>query len=113
MADRNSQTIAKEFIDNNNYGSVITIIMVIGIIIQVMKVLESCNTKEPEGLYGLMKKSTSNPGWFTKMRLKKILRQNLPKQVYKEYNQKLISDLISYSQEMTESDFSCLMEEAL
>ena len=113
MADRNSKTIAQEFIDNNNYGSVITIIMIIGIIIQVMKLLESCNTKEPESLYGIMRKNTAQPGWFTKMRLKKILRQKLPKEVYKEYSNKLMSDLLAYSQTIEESDFNCLMEEAI
>lgn len=112
MADRNSQTIAKEFIEENNYGSIITVIMVIGIMIQVMKILQSCNTENSENLYGVMKKNTASPSWFTKLRLKKILKRNLPKEVYKQYNNKLISDLLLYSQNMTEADFSRLETEA-
>lgn len=114
MANRNSQTIAKEFINNNNYGSIITIIMVIGIMVQIIRVLESCNTSKSDSLYGIMKKNTSNAGWsfFTKLRIKKILRQNVPQKVYQEYGKQLTEDLLNYSKTINESDFNCLITEA-
>lgn len=113
MANRNSETIAKDFIKNNGYGSIITIIMVIGIMIQIMKVLQNCNTaKNQDKMYGQMQILGKKRSWWTQYRIKKILRQNLPNTVYTEYRDKLTSDLLNYSECMSKSDFSCLSKKA-
>lgn len=113
MANRNSETIAKDFIKNNDYGSIITIIMVVGIMIQIMKVLQNCNTaNNQEKTFGQMRVLGSKRSWWTQYRVKKILRQNLPNTVYNEYKDKLITDLLNYSECMSKSDFICLSKKA-
>jgi hypothetical protein len=89
--EKQLETIAKDVLkkanipEDQNFGSIIAILMMISIILTVIRVLQECNknktsnmtTQEIGGLYGEEIRSYSRKrGWFTRLRVKRIMRQN-------------------------------------
>lgn len=104
------------------FGSVIAILMIISIILTVIRVLQECNkNKLPNNcsasdkyeLYGQeIKEYSLRRGWFTKMRIKKILRQKLTQEDYEKYSLALVSALLDTGENLNNQEILCLVEAA-
>ncbi len=108
--------------EEENFGSVIAILMVISIILTLIRVLQECNknklsgdctAQEKNSLYGAeIKYYSVRRGWFTKMRIKKILRKQLSSEQYNKYSLALTNALLSTGEDLDEEEVSCLVEAA-
>lgn len=115
------KVIAKAGLSNEEkFGSVIAILMVISIVLTVVRILQECNKKESAMcttmqqktvLYGEQIRTFSvNRGWFTKMRIKKILRKELSPDDYKKYSIQLLSGLLTVGEDVTDDEVTTLVE---
>lgn len=108
--------------EEEKFGSVIAILMIISIILTVIRVLQECNkNKLPNNcsasdkyeLYGQeIKEYSLRRGWFTKMRIKKIIRQKLNQEEYEKYGLALVSALLDTGENLNNQEVSCLVEAA-
>lgn len=122
------KVIAQKVINNaglsndEKFGSVIAILMMISIILTVIRVLQECNknkvsnlstAQEKYLLYGDDIRSFSKQkGWFTKMRIKKIIRRELSKEDYDTYSIQLLSALLNIGETVTDDEVVTLVEAA-
>ena len=85
------------FPKEDNYGfAIVTILMIISIVLTCIRILQECNknklsnlstAQDKCNLYGKeIKYYSVNKGWFTKMRIKKILRKEMTKDDYHKYS---------------------------
>jgi len=104
------------------FGSVIAILMIISIILTLVRVLQECNknklsancsSSDKYELYGQeIKEYSLRRGWFTKMRIKKILRRELNKEQYEKYSLALINALLDTGENLNNQEVLCLVEAA-
>jgi hypothetical protein len=104
------------------FGSVIAILMVISIILTIIRVIQECNksklstnctAKEKCDLYGEEIKSYAvKRGWFTKMRIKKLLRQKMSKDQYAKYGLQLLNAILDSGENLTSEETMTLVEAA-
>lgn len=108
--------------EQEKFGSVIAILMIISIILTVIRVLQECNknklaancsSADKYELYGQeIKEYSLRRGWFTKMRIKKILRQKLNKEDYEKYSLVLLNALLETGENLNNQEVLCLVEAA-
>lgn len=107
---------------DEKFGSVIAILMIISIILTLVRVLQECNknklssscsAEEKNSLYGSeIKEYSIRRGWFTKMRIKKLLRRELTKEQYEKYSLALVNALLDTGENLNNEELSCLVEAA-
>lgn len=107
---------------NQKFGSVIAILMIISIVLTLVRVLQECNknklsancsSSDKYELYGQeIKEYSLRRGWFTKMRIKKILRRELDKEQYEKYSLALINALLDTGENLNNQEVLCLVEAA-
>jgi len=105
-----------------NFGSIIAILMIISITLTLVRVLQECNknkvsekstAQDKYSLYGAEIKNYSiRKGWFTKMRIKKLLRQKMSKEQYYKYSLSLSEALLSIGENLTDDEVITLVENA-
>jgi hypothetical protein len=108
--------------EEENFGSVIAILMIISIILTLVRVLQECNksklstSSSKEDKYKLysteLKHYSMRKGWFTKMRIKKILRQKMSKEQYNKYSIALLNALLTTGENLTDDETVTLVENA-
>ena len=107
--------------DDQKFGSVIAILMVISIILTVIRVLQECNKSKTQGMtaqdkstiYGENIRSYSKKrGWFTRMRIRKIVRKELTSEEFNQYGIKLTESLLDTGEDLTEDEAYTLVEAA-
>ena len=107
--------------NDENFGSVIAVLMMISIILTLIRVLQECNKNKTHNmtsqdkcaLYGENIKSySSKRGWFTRLRIKKILRRELDSEQYRQYSIKLTEALLDIGEVVTDDEVSTLVEAA-
>lgn len=108
--------------EDQKFGSVIAILMMISIILTLVRVLQECNknklsenctSQDKYGLYGSEIKSYSlKRGWFTKMRIKKVLRRELTKEDYNQYSFQLLNAILESGSNVTDDEVITLVENA-
>jgi hypothetical protein len=112
-------TVPKE----DKYGfAIVTILMIISIILTCVRILQECNKNKLSAqstaqdkycLYGEQLKSFSERrGWFTKMRIKKILRREMKKEDYEKYSIAILGALLDTGEVLTEDEVATLVEAA-
>ena len=107
---------------NQKFGSVIAILMMISIVLTLVRVLQECNknklstncsSSDKYELYGQeIKEYSIRRGWFTKMRIKKILRRELNKEQYEKYSLALVNALLDTGENLNNQEVLCLVEAA-
>lgn len=107
---------------DENFGSIIAVLMIISIILTLVRVLQECNKnklqqnysqEEKTNLYGSEIRSYSlKRGWFTKMRIKKIMRNQMSKEQYSKYSLSLLNAILTQGETVTDDDVITLMEAA-
>lgn len=107
----------------DNYGfAVVTILMIISIILTCIRILQECNKskiteqfteKDKYALYGEQIKTFSERrGWFTKMRIKKILRREMNQEDYEKYSFAILNALLNTGEILTDDEIITLVEAA-
>lgn len=106
--------------DPKNYGiDPITIIIVIGVILSLVRVIQECKkTKFSEydmKTQALLMQSdvrslSIKNSWFNRLKIKKILRKHLSKDQYRIYGPSLINGLIITGANLTEEESLTLVE---
>ncbi len=108
--------------EDENFGSVIAILMVVSIIVSLVRVIQECNksklptdfsAEDKYNLYGSEIKSYSvKRGWFTKLRIKKLLRNKMSKDQYAKYSIPLLNSLLDTGENLDNEDIITLVETA-
>ena len=99
----------------NKFGSVIMILMMISIIVGAIRVLQECdkNKKVDNPTQHYLKKIkdiSDRKWWFARMRLKKIMRQELNREDYKQYSASLCDAIFTKGVTVTEDEVNTLLE---
>lgn len=124
--NKDLEAIAQKVIDkipkkDENFGFIITVLMIISITLTLIRVIQECNktrilslnSKQKNQFFNSEVKSLSiKKTWFTRMTLKKIIRKELPKDMYKEYGYDLMNAFLSVGADLTEQETETLMEAA-
>tara|TARA_R110002074_G_scaffold75089_3_gene171839 strand:- start:1341 stop:1727 length:387 start_codon:yes stop_codon:yes gene_type:complete len=105
---------------NAKFGSVIVVIMLIGIFLTLIRVIQDCNKAELKMLTNTEQKCTAyashiralsiRRGWYTKMRLKKILRRNMPREDYKQHGSVLCEKILDAASNLNHEQVHSLIE---
>jgi len=108
--------------EEEKFGSVIAILMVISIILTLIRVLQECNKNKLDSnstqqdkysLYGAEMKSYSiKRGWFTKLRIKKVIKKNMSKDQYSKYGQSLLDAILDTGKNLQDDEVVGLVESA-
>jgi len=107
----------------DNYGfAVVTILMIISIILTCVRILQECNknklsaqstVQDKYSMYGEQLHTFSERrGWFTKMRIKKILRREMTREDYEKYSLAILNALLETGEILTDDEISTLVEAA-
>lgn len=127
MNDQRLREIANNIIkaagldQEEKFGSVLIILTMISIILSCIRVIQECNknkssfsdTKAKSEFYGDQIKSLSvGRGWFTKMRIKKVIRKELDPEDYRKYGSQIMEALLNYGENITEEETCTLVEAA-
>jgi hypothetical protein len=105
--------------EDEKFGSIIAILMVISIILTLIRVLQECNKNKLSGAepkekcetYGQeIKTYSTRRGWFTKLRIKKVLRQNMSKEQYSKYGLQLTNALLDNGENLKDDEVMALVE---
>lgn len=127
MNDQKLKEIANNIIkaagldQEEKFGSVVVILMIISITLSCIRVIQECNknkttfsdSKAKSEFYGDQIRSLSVArGWFTKMRIKKIIRKELSPEDYRKYAGRLTDALLNYGENITQEEICTLMEAA-
>lgn len=127
MPDSNKlRAIALKVVNNANlnhdekFGSVIAILMIISVVLTCIRILQECNkNKLPENcsmsdkcaVYGEEIRTFSRQaGWFTRARIKRILRKELSKEDYNKYALPLVSSILHTGVNLTDDEIQTLVE---
>ena len=128
MADNEKlKAIAIKVLEKSNvqkegtYGfAIVTILMIISIILTCVRILQECNksklsaqssTEDKCSIYGEQLKTFSERrGWFTKMRIKKILRKEMNTEDYAKYSLSILNALLDTGENLTDDDIITLVE---
>jgi hypothetical protein len=112
--------INKAHIENPECGSVLLVLTVIGVVLNLIRVIQECNKKEESSLsskqdvYSLYQKEIKDlsirKGWFTKMRIKKLLRKELTPNDYNKYSLSLTSAIMDAGENISTEDTQTLIE---
>lgn len=108
---------------DDNYGfAIVTILMIISIVLTCIRILQECNknklstastSQEKYSLYGEQIKFFSDrKGWFTKMRIKKVLRREMSREDYEKYSLSILSALLDTGEVLTDDEIITLVEAA-
>ncbi len=90
----------------------------ISVIIGAIRVMQECNKskiiKNKQEFYGEEIKNLSvRRGWYTKMRIKKLLRQNnCNKQLYKQHGNDIVTAILDVAENLKEDEIKILLEAA-
>jgi hypothetical protein len=108
--------------EEENFGSIIAILMIISIILTLIRVLQECNknkdlnvflAEEKYNLYGSEIKSYSvKRGWFTKLRIKKVIRKQMSKEQYQKYGSILLETMLDTGENLRDDEVITLVEAA-
>jgi hypothetical protein len=106
--------------EEEQFGSVLAILMVISIILTLIRVLQECNKNKlstdctEQDKYSLYAEEIKNysirKGWFTKLRIKKALRQNMSREQYAKYSVRLLSALLDNGENLKDDEIIALVE---
>jgi hypothetical protein len=107
----------------DNYGfAIVTILMIISIVLTCVRILQECNknkltsqstAEDKYSMYGEQLHTFSERrGWFTKMRIKKILRREMKKEDYEKYSLSILNALLETGEVLTEDEIQTLVEAA-
>ena len=129
MNNEKLKSIAIKILDKSNvqkdevYGfAIVTILMIISIVLTCVRILQECNknklsasstAEDKYAMYGEQLHTFSErKGWFTKMRIKKILRREMNREDYEKYSLSILNALLETGEVLTDDEIKTLVENA-
>lgn len=118
------KVLSKTNIPKNNEHTFdpFTILMIISVILTCIRILQECNknklnkectAQDKYALYGAeVKEYSIRKGWFTKMRIKKILRREMKPDDYNKYSLSITNSLLDNGETLTDEELQTLVEAA-
>lgn len=106
---------------NDNFGNPIAILMVISIILTCIRIIQECSKNKQHNFTqkeivddynNQIIRLSRGRNWFTKLRLKRLIRKEMDYEQYKEYGTSLLNAILDYGEHLTEEDTITLMEAA-
>lgn len=107
--------------EDQQFGSVIAILMMISIILTVIRVLQECNKNKTHNMTSQdkslvyaenIRSYSKKRGWFTRLRIKKIVRKQLSSEDYHKYGIKITEALLDTGENLTDEETYTLVEAA-
>jgi len=108
--------------EEENFGSVMAILMIISITLTLIRIIQECNknklntnctAQDKCNLYGAEIRSYSiKRGWFTKLRIKKLIRQKMSKEQYVKYGLPLLNAILDTGEYLKDGEVTTLVEAA-
>lgn len=108
--------------EEEQFGMVIAILMIISITLTLIRVLQECNKSKLSsnatlydkcGLYGdEIKMYSTKRGWFTKLRIKRLIKQKMNKEQYAKYGLPLLNALLDTGENLQNDEIATLVEAA-
>lgn len=104
---------------DQKFGSVLIVIMLIGIFVNIIRVIQECDKKELSYANSQqqavictssIKNLSLKRSWYTKMKLKKILRSHMPLKDYRQYGAVLCDKILDAGERITINQVSSLIE---
>lgn len=101
------------------YTSVLLTIMVIGIILNCIRVIQECSNNKTNKMSKQEKiafyqkeiiKLSSRKGWYTKLRIRKVIRREMKMSVYKEHGASIVDSMLNIGENITEDEVSSILE---
>ena len=111
--------INKANIKNENYGfDPITIIIVIGVILSLIRVIQECRNKRKQNdkmsealdLRHTIVNLSIKDNWLNNYRVNRILKQHLSKQQYKQYGVSLKNAIMEVGKNLNDEESLTLLE---
>jgi len=111
--------ITKANIKNENYGfDRITIIIVIGVILSLIRVIQECRSKRTKNdkmsealdLRHTIVNLTIKDNWLNNYRLNRILKQHLSKKQYQQYGVSLKNAIMEVGKNLNDEESLTLLE---
>ena len=98
-------------VENDEHGSVIAIIMIISVMLTLVRIIQECNKNKDNMFYADRIRAFSvRRGWFTKMKIKRVLRRELKPEDYKKNAASLVNAILDTAATMKEEDLITLLE---
>lgn len=109
-----SNDIIANSLPKNLYGNPLLVLMLISIIVNCIRVIQECsknnNNNTTQELKTNIRSLCSKKSWFTKMRLKKIMRKEMTKDEYRQYSNLLVNAILDKGEHVTDEETSVLLE---
>lgn len=111
-----SDILSRQNLPQDKFGSVIMIIMVVAILVNAIRVIQECNKSNKIDKVLLYKQHimelSKRRGWFTKMKLRKLIRRELKPSDYREYGWQLVDAILDKGEKVTDEEILTLLEAA-
>lgn len=107
--------------EDTKFGSVIAILMIISIVLTIIRVLQECNKNKTVGMTASDKNNiyaanihefSKKRGWFTRLRIKRIIKKAMSSEEYNKYGIKLTETILDAGENITNEEVSTLLEAA-
>ena len=100
-------------VETDEHGSVIAVIMIISTMLTLIRIIQECNKNKDKQFYANRIRDFSvRRGWFTKMKIKRVLRRELAPEDYKKNAASLVNAILDEAATMKEEDLITLLESA-
>lgn len=99
--------------DEDEHGSVIAVIMIISTLLTLIRIIQECNKNKDKMFYANRIRDISvRRGWYTKMRIRKILRRELTPEDYRKNAASLVNAILDEAAQIKEEDLITILESA-
>jgi len=124
MSDQTIENIAQDIVNSSckkfsNYGNPLMIIMMIGIILNLIRVIQECNSKElskmtqdkkEEFMQNRIKELCTKRTWFNKLRMRRIIKNHMSIKEYKQNQEEIVNGVLNKGLTITKQQVSKMME---
>ena len=99
--------------EDDEHGSVIAVIMIISTLLTLIRIVQECSKNKDRMFYANKIRDISVlRGWYTKMRIKRILRRELKPEDYRKNAASLVNAILDEAAQIKEEDLITILESA-
>ena len=124
MLDKTIENIARDVVNSSckkssNYGNPLMIIMMIGIILNLIRVIQECNDQElskinqnekEEFVQNKIKELCTKRTWYNKLRMRRIIKNHMSIKEYKQNQEEIVDGILNKGLTITKQQVSKMME---
>ena len=100
-------------VSGDEHGSVIAVIMIISTLLTLVRIIQECNKNKDKMFYANRIRDISvRRGWYTKMKIRKILRRELSPEDYRKNAASLVNAILDEAAQIKEEDLITILESA-